>query len=310
MTEQVQLPPLSSLVQSPSKNTKESSTRILAITNGDGELIENGGISKNGDLSFVGSAEPNQTAEILDKGVPVHPPVNVDNHGHYSAFLPGQTMGEHAYSVRTSDGKESEVWFISMDVPVVAHIQWVTGPDGVPIHSGGSTVHSSLSFVGQGVAFQTVDLLDRGELLQTLNVDGNNHWSALVENVSEGNHEYTVRGEGGDVSAPWRIRVNKPAELTVQFVIGASFRLIGNHEPTTDKKLTLVGTAIPGESGFIVDYERDLVPFVADQNGVYTATIEGLAEKVHTFRAKSDQGRVSMPWAIRVVGSKARHTGS
>ncbi|MHC8331017.1 hypothetical protein [Pseudomonas sp. LB3P25] len=310
MTEQVHLPELRSLVQSPSKNTQESRTEILAVTNGDGELIENGGTSKNGELSFVGSAEPNQTAEVLDWGIPVHDPVNVDSFGHYSAFLPNQRWGEREYSVRTSDGQESALWRIFLDVPVLAEIQWVTGPDGVPIESGGSTVHSALSFVGQGVAFQTVDLLDNGELLQTLNVDGNNHWNALVENVSEGDHDYTIRGKGGEVSAPWRIRVTKPAELTVQFVIGASFQLIGNHEPTTDKKLTLVGTANPGESGFIVDYERELVPFVADQNGVYTATIEGLAEKVHTFRAKSNQGRVSMPWAIRVVASKARRAGS
>ena len=202
------------------------------------------------------------------------------------------------------------MWHIFVDVPVLAEIQWVAGPDGVPIESGGSTLHSALSFVGLGMAFQAVDLLDKGVLLQTLNVDGNNHWSALVENVSEGIHEYTVRGQDGEESAPWRIRVTKPAELTVQFVIGGSFQLIGNHEPTTDKKVTLVGTANPGESGFIVDYERELVSFVADQNGVYTATIEGLAEKVHTFRAKSDQGRVSTPWAIRVVASKARHNGS
>lgn len=310
MTEQVQLPKLGSLVKSPRKKTQEGPTRILAVTNGDGELIENGGISKNGELSFVGSAEPNQTAEILDWGIPAHSPVTVDNNGHFSAFLPDQTWGPHAYSVLTADGEVSNTYSIYIDVPIHAYIQWIAGPDGVPIDSNGSTVHNSLSFVGQGAAFETVDLLDNGELLQTLNVDGNNHWSALVENVSEGNHEYTVRGEGGEVSAPWRIRVNKPAELSVQFVIGESFQLIGNHEPTTDKKLTLVGTANPGESGFIVDYERELVPFVADQNGVYMATIEGLAEKVHTFRAKSDQGRVSMPWAIRVVASKARRAGS
>ncbi|MHC8384007.1 hypothetical protein [Pseudomonas sp. LB3P14] len=310
MTEQVKLPQLRSLVQSSSKNTRESRTLILAVTNGDGELIESGGTSKNGDLSFVGAAEPDQTAEVLDRGVPVHPPVNVDNLGHYSAFLPKQTFGEHEYSVRTSDGQESAVWHIFMDVPELAEIQWVAGPDGVPIESNKSTVHRALSFVGWGPALQTVDLLDCGELLQTLNVDGNNHWSALAENVSEGLHDFTVRGEDGEESAPWKILVTKQAELSVQFVIGASFQLIGNHESTTDKKLTLVGTANPGESGFIVDYERDLVPFVADKNGVFTATIECLEAKVHTFRAKSDQGRVSTPWAIRVVASKSRHTGS
>lgn len=307
MNDQVTLSEPRILVQPLGKRTSHTGTQILSITNGYGEPIEPGGISTNGDLSFVGAASPDQQAQILDRGVPAHIPVNVDEAGHFSAFLPGQRYGDHEFSVRTTDGQESALWPVFVDVHEEASIEWIAGPDGELIYNGATTLHNELSFVGQGIADQSVDLLDNGVILQTLNVDEGRHWSALVKDLSTGSHNFTVRGRQGEESSPWRVLIKKPAPLSIQFVIGkGSFQLIGNHESTVDRTVTLVGTANPGETGGIVDYHNELVPFAADQNGVYTATIEGLEEnRVHTFRLKSDMGRLSTPWAIRVIASQA-----
>lgn len=306
MTDQEKLPNQRTLVSSLNKTAKAGWTQIQTIINGEDELIDNGGSSTNPNLSFVGRAMPDQYAQILDNGVACQPPSWVDSNHHFSAYLPDQTPGEHAYSAETPDGQVSDVWHVFIGRPSSSDIDWVTGPDGVPIEREGATLHTSLSFVGRGVADQMVDLLDNGELIQSLYIDNNQHWSALVEDLSLGRHEFKVRGQDGVVSIPWAIEVKKPAPLGIQFVIGSSVQLIGNHEQTTDTKVTLVGTANPGERGLVVDYENDLVAFEADQNGVFTATIFDLSQKVHTFRVKTDSGRISLPWVIRVIPAKAR----
>lgn len=287
-----------------SNHTKRTGTQILTIINGEGQSIENGGVSYNADLSFTGSAGPNQNAEILDWGVPAHHPVSVDVGGHFSAFLADQQPGPHDYSVRTSDGRESSPWQVLVEVSATLKIESVRGPDGEPIENGASTPHNHLSFVGRGIANQTVDLLDNGVPLQTLNVDSTGHWSAHVDGLPTGSHEFTAR-QADQESAPWQILLRKPAPLSIQFAFGKpGFQLIANQGSTSDTAVTLVGTANPFEHGWIVDYDNKLVYVGADENGVYKATIENLAEKFHTFRFKSDQDRLSNTWTVRVITSR------
>lgn len=303
MNEQVKFSEEQPWVQS-SNHMKRTGTQILTITNGEGVAIENGGVSYNADLSFTGSASPNQKAEILDWGVPAHHPVSVDERGHFSALLADQPPGPHEYSVRTSDGRESSPWQVLVNVSATLKIESVKGPDDEPIENGASTPHNHLRFVGWGIPNQTVDLFDNGELLQTLNVDNTGHWSALVEGLPTGSHEFTAR-QAEQESAPWQILLRKPAPLSIQFAFGKpGFQLIANQGSTSDTTVTLVGTANPFERGWIVDYDNKLVYVIADENGLYNATIENLAEKFHTFRFESDRNRFSNTWTVRVITSK------
>ncbi|RON69497.1 hypothetical protein [Pseudomonas fluorescens] len=303
MNEQVKFSAEQPRAQS-SKHTKRTGTQILTIINGEGQNIENGDVSYNADLSFTGSAGPNQTAEIRDWGVPAHHPVSVDASGHFSALLLDQPPGLHDYSVRTSDGRESSPWQVLVKVSATLKIESVRGPDGEPIENGASTTHNHLSFVGLGMPNQTVDLSDNGERLQTVNVDSTGHWSALVEGLPTGSHEFTAR-QADQESAPWQILLRKPAPLSIQFAFSKpGFQLIADQGSTSDTAVTLVGTANPFERGWIVDYNSELVYVAADENGVYNATIENLAEKFHTFRFKSDQDRVSNTWTVRVITSR------
>ncbi|WP_409315640.1 hypothetical protein [Pseudomonas sp. KCJK9016] len=305
MTDQEKLPQQRTLVQGPDSKALLSQTGIESVTNGNGELLENGGISTNADLSFVGFAAPNQTAQLFDNGAPAHSPVNVDRNGHFSLIVTDQQNGPHEYTVHTSDGHVSEPFTVHMHLPARASIFWVNGPDGVVIENGGSTTFVDLSFVGEGEPNQTVNLLDNGILVATLNIDANAHWSAVLNGVAPGQHDFTVVGQDGVESPPWSIEIKPSVLLSIQFLLGESGQLIGNHEQTTDTSLTVVGTANPGEKGKIVDYENDLAPFTADSIGIYTAKISNLAEKVHTIRAITDGGRISSPRAFRVVAAKA-----
>ncbi|MFG6202848.1 hypothetical protein [Pseudomonas retamae] len=287
-------------------NAELEATRILSIVNGDDLFIPPDGITTNGDLKFVGAAKPNQFAEILDHDIPVHDPVTVDDTGHFSAKLLDQKRGLHVYSVKTTDGQQSAPWNINVEVHETVSIDSVYGPDGTLIGNGKDTHHNELNFIGVGSPGKVVELVNNGTVLKLLNVGADGHWSANLKDLNTGTQNFIARETDGQQSSPWRVLIKQPAPISIQFVIGnESFQLIGNHEPTTDRKVTLVGTANPGETGWIVDYKRDLVPFAANDQGVYFATIEGLEENgFHTFRLRSDLGRLSWPWAIKVIPSK------
>ncbi|MFJ4543466.1 hypothetical protein ACIP1X_07680 [Pseudomonas sp. NPDC088885] len=301
MTDQERLPDPRTLISSLDKIAKVSSTRIESITNGKGEPIDNGGVTDNSDLSFVGSAQPSQYAQILDHGVGTHPAVWVDENGHFSAFLPNETSGEHAYTVQTMDGHKSDVWRVFIGKATEADIDSVNDSNGNLIERGGFTWDTELNFVGFGVSHTKVKLYDNGNYLQTLNVDGNRHWSALVQDLVTGLHQFTVLGPDGILSRPWVTEVKESAPLAIQFVIDSNFKLLGNHEKTKATTVTFVGTANPNEKGFLADYDNDVASIQADSNGVFIVTAHDLAKKVHTFRIRTYENRVSAPWIVRVV---------
>jgi hypothetical protein len=305
MNDQVTLSEQRTAVNNPDKRTNTIPV-ITTIKNGNGEYIESGGTSKSPHLIIDGIVAPVQKVELLRHSIPIGDPVIADGGGNVRFYLANQERGFHEYRLRNSENNVSAGYAVFVDVEEKASISYVTDPEGNLIESGGSTLHSSLSFVGRGVAGTKVKLLVNGKEEQELNVDNRSHWSALVESLVPGSHEFVARGENSQ-SDPWNIRIKEPAPLSIQFILGKSLQLIGNHESTTDRSVTFVGTANPGEDGCIVDYQGDRVAFAANDQGVYCVTIDGLeANRVHTFRLRSAQGRLSAPWAIRVVSSKLR----
>ncbi|KHA73413.1 hypothetical protein NZ35_09565 [Pseudomonas chlororaphis] len=282
---------------------------IKTIKNGNGEYIEPGGTSKSPHLIIDGIVAPVQKVELLRHSIPIGDPVIADGGGNVRFYLANQERGFHEYRLRSSENNVSAGYAVFVDVEEKASISYVTDPEGHLIESGGSTLHSSLSFVGRGVAGTKVKLLVNGKEEQELNVDDRSHWSALVESLVPGSHEFVARGENSQ-SDPWNILIRESTPISIQFVLGnENFQLIGNHEPTTDRSVTLVGTANPGETGCVVDYHGKLEPFTANQYGFYYVTIENLeANLAHTFRLRSDLygNRLSEPWAIKVVSSKLR----
>lgn len=208
--------------------------------------------------------------------------------------------------MKTTDGQVSAPYTVHVVAPEHARISWISDTNGNVIDNGGSTTSVDLNFEGRGEPNSGVTLKDKGVPVGILNVPGDGGGSAALKGLPTGTHVFTVAGTTGVESEPWVVVIVDSVTLTIQFLLGESGKLIGNHEQTTDTSLTVVGTANPGEEGKIVDYQSDLVRFKADSNGVYTARISNLAEKAHTIRAITDDGRISSPWAFRVVPAKAR----
>ncbi|WP_456021188.1 hypothetical protein [Pseudomonas protegens] len=282
--------------------------RILSITNGDGTPIPPDGTTTNGHLTIVGEATPNQQVEVLTDGFPEVDPYDVDADGHFTAHQLNQKRGRHRYIARASDGQESAAWTVDVDVSATTMINWVVDPNGYLVESGQHTFYDELTLHGRGTPNKITEIVNNGTVVKVVENDQYGVWNTTLKDLGTGTQHFISREPNGQQSAIWRVLIKQSAPISIQFVFGnESFQLIGNQETTTDKSVVLVGTANPGETGWIVDYERDLERFTANENGLYFVKINGLKDNhVHTFRVKSDKGRLSAPWAIRVVSSKLR----
>ncbi|MDR7053951.1 hypothetical protein J2W70_001301 [Pseudomonas koreensis] len=291
-------------------NADPVAPRIQEVTDSYDKVIENGGRTKSAHLLFKGSATANVQAVIEDKDFPESYPFYIDAKGHFEARLFPQKRGLHEYTVRTLDGQsqKSEKWIVDVDVSDTVSIEELTDTNGTLILDGEHTHSSKLDFIGKGTPDKPVDLMNNGIVLQQLNVDSDGHWSAKVEGLKPGTQNFSARELNGPQTSPWRVQIKEPTPISIQFVMGIpSFQLIDNHQRTTDRSVVLVGTALPGETGWIADYSGDLVRFAANEHGVYYAAITDLEpNKVHTFRLRSDTGRVSTPWVVHVVWSNPR----
>ncbi|KAB2525768.1 hypothetical protein BJN42_15270 [Pseudomonas koreensis] len=280
---------------------------IREVTNGKGESIPNGGISNDSKLKISGSGLAGEAVHISDAGRPVAV-VSADVQGNFIVALANLQAGQHTYVARSADGVVSPQWTVTVAIDVLNApvIETVYEPDGKIVPDGQSTFHDELNFIGQGIPGRIVELLNNGTVIRLLNIDSDGHWSANVSGLQPGIQRFVARDPNGHESSSWQVEVIKPTALTIKFVLGQErFQEIGNQGVTTDRSVTITGTGIPGETGWIVDYQNNLVNFVVDEHGVYSATITDLAvNHVHTFRCKSDSGRLSAPWAIRVTSSE------
>jgi hypothetical protein len=310
MNDQVAIPNHVTSANISKVNADRVAPKIEKVTDSYDKAIENGGTTKSALLLFKGSATANVQAVIEENDFPASYPFDIDANGHFEGHLFAQKRGLHEYTVRTLDGQsqKSEKWIVDVDVSDTVSIDWITDTNGVLIHDGEHTLFSELHFIGTGTPDKPVDLMNHDIVLQQLNVDSRGHWSAKVEGLKPGTQNFSARELNGPQSSPWRVHVKEPTPLSIQFVMGnPSFQLIDNHQRTTDRSVVLVGTALPGETGWIVDYYHDLVSFTANEHGVYYATITDLKpNRVHTLRLRSDTGRVSTPWVVHVVSSNRR----
>ncbi|CAH0207640.1 hypothetical protein SRABI89_01907 [Pseudomonas koreensis] len=280
---------------------------IREVTNGKGESIPNGGISNDSKLKISGSGLAGEPVHISDAGRPVAV-VSADVQGNFIVALANLQAGQHTYVARSADGVVSPQWTVTVAIDVLNApvIETVYEPDGKIVPDGQSPFHDELNFIGQGIPGRIVELLNNDTVIRLLNIDSDGHWSANVSGLQPGIQRFVARDPNGHESSSWQVEVIKPTALTIKFVLGQErFQEIGNQGVTTDRSVTITGTGIPGETGWIVDYQNNLVNFVVDEHGVYSATITDLAvNHVHTFRCKSDSGRLSAPWAIRVTSSE------
>ncbi|MHC8346217.1 hypothetical protein [Pseudomonas sp. RT6P73] len=265
------------------------------VTDSKHQMIEDGGITTDRSLRLYGKADPkNKIVELFDLGCMKAYAVLNEN-GDWEVQLDDVEYGHHAYQMVTPDGQVSGIWTVIVNATVIESVSDSKGN----IPHFGSTTETSLSFVGSAKGDQKLSLYDSGELKATVNVV-NNHWSARLDGLSVGPHEFEAISEDESRSKSRVIFViaETPSIVSVKDSAG---KPLGNGDSTSESSVTLDGHAAPNEEGRLVDYNGTLQHFVTNQYGHWSVQVEGLAVAVHTFRVVMTGGLTSTPWIVRVI---------
>lgn len=305
MTDQEKLSGKLTGVDASGKRTSSVAPYILKLTDLKNNYIASGSVVEISDFILHGSASPGENVEIRDRGISVASvPVNID--GDLAYVLHEQHGGFHEYTIVDREGRESRSWEVIVDYATQTYIESVKGPDGEPIADGSSTSHTTLYFLGRGVPGHVVEVTSDGTAVRLVTVDDGRHWSANLTDLKPGRHDFTARELNGKESPPWRIEIEKPALLSIQFGLGqGNYQLIKDGETTNQTSVLLVGTAKPNEEGKILSDVHGPVDFQANGFGIINAIVEDLAPGYsYTFVCRSGADRTSEPFTIKVASSE------
>lgn len=279
---------------------KASAPVIVEVVNSLGQIIENGGVTDDGNLRFSGTADlNNEVVELFDGGA-FKAVANLDENGYWHVQLDEVEDGLHEYQVMTSDGQSSSIWAVIVEASQGTLIEYVHDSKGF-VPNFGKTTNTSLSFVGSAKANQRLRLFDNALLTATVNVDANRHWSARLDGLSAGMHEFMAVSDEGKRSEPWVVTVLAKIDPKILLVKNSMGEPIGNGGSTTGTSVMLEGQATPGEVGRLVDYSDTLAEFVTDASGAWFVQVKDLAVAFHTFRVVMVSGLTSEPWVVRVI---------
>ena len=230
--------------------------------------ITSGDTTDDSTPTFSGTAEPNTTLIIFDRGVEIHR-VPVDAAGNWS-FTPAPALanGPHSFSTVVVDAagnrspESAPIDFIVDTSAVVISIDQVTdnvGPNQGPLASGSVTDDTTPTLSGQATPGSTVNIYLNGALLQAdVPVNAAGQWEYTVNPaLGEGNHAFsaTVVTPGGGESAPTsdfnlEIDVTASAAPTIDGVtddVGSIQGPVADGSTTDDTTPTLSGSGVPGD---------------------------------------------------------------
>ena len=279
---------------------KASAPMIVEVVDSRGQIIENGGVTDDRSLRFSGTADlHNEVVELFDGGA-LKAVTRLNENGDWHVQLDEVEDGLHEYQVMTSDGQSSPIWTVIVEASQGTLIEYIQDSKGV-VPNHGITTDTSLSFVGSARANQRLKLFDRSELRATVNVDANRHWSARLDGLNSGTHEFLAVSDDGKGSAPWVVTVMPEITPKILLVKDSMGHPIGNGGSTTGTSVTLEGRATSGAAGQLVDYSGTLEEFVTNASGAWSVQVKDLAVAFHTFRVVMGSGLTSEPWVVRVI---------
>jgi hypothetical protein len=188
----------------------------------------------------------------------------------------------------------------SIATPLAA--PWITAViDGVgnSIPNNGTTQDTELTLSGEGLPGGVVTILDNGDVIGRPSVTVAGTWEISVT-VALGPHSFTARAADGTVSVPWVITVISAAvKPTIDSIVDSKGVAIPQGSSTSDKNVTLIGTAEPDSTVEIKDdatsWGTELAP-----GGAWTKALAGLASGPHSMTAITSAG-ASDVWPFTIL---------
>jgi len=224
--------------------------------------------------------------------------------------LPGWVLPAGAHDLSATqksaagvESAQSNHWSVTIDtsVPAKPVISGLTDDAGLPIVAGSTTtdVHPNVS--GTGKAGDIITVYDGTKALGSVTVDINGKWTLKTPDLSTGTHdvyaiETNLAGTPSTQSDHRSIVITAPlAGLapTISYIdsVDSNNKLLSelteSGGTTTSTRLSIMGFATPGatvtlhDAGVLVYDAVNYSSFVANSNGLWTATVFNLAPGAH-----------------------------
>ncbi|MBT2372762.1 Ig-like domain-containing protein, partial [Pseudomonas fluorescens] len=193
-----------------------SAPSITAIldTHGASQIVNNGGSMDDPAPSLRGRGEPGSIVTIYDNGQVLGQTL-VDKAGGWSLqvffFDTLIEPGEHAFTVVNEAGEGSEPFHVTVTAMEVAQPIITSAYDNVgetgTIISDGNTDDDTPTFTGKGEPGTYVYLYEDNQVVSRALADADGNWTIDSNQLSSGEHVFTVRAHGGEHSEPFVLNV-------------------------------------------------------------------------------------------------------
>ncbi|EIM17077.1 Ig-like domain-containing protein [Pseudomonas chlororaphis] len=195
--------------------------------------------------------------------------------------------------------------------PEIGQILDNVGDQQGAIQPGQSTDDNTPTITGTGEPGSTIEIIDNGNVIGEVVVDGNGNWEFTPAPLPDGGHVITVRPEGGNESGGVEIIIDTqaPGQVSIDGVtddFGPKTGAVAHQGQTDDNTPTLNGRAEPGSLVSIYDRGQLLGTTQADANGQWVFTPAALADGEHHFTATATDaaGNIGLPSELYAVTIK------
>ncbi|MCE9650505.1 MAG: hypothetical protein K8R18_12860 [Parvibaculum sp.] len=246
-------------------------------------------------ITFSGAAEAGMTVNVYWGATIVASGV-ADVDGHWSATSTALDDGYYSFSARAADaagnlGTPSDPMIVAVDTtpPAAPAISGYSSDTGVA--GDGLTSDKTLTLSGTAVLGTTVSVYDGATLLGSVPVNAGT-WSFTTAALDDGAHDFTAKaidaaGNASDASTALTVTVDATPPATPAITAFSNDTGISGDGQTSDKTLTLTGTAGAGETVNVYDNGTLVASGVADIDGHWQATTDALSDGVHYLTART-----------------------
>jgi methionine-rich copper-binding protein CopC len=252
--------------------------------------------------TFEGFGTPGDTINIYVDGV-LAGSTTVDVNGNWSITANSIADGVHQVTSQAVDpaGNAS-----AQSTPLVLTID-TTAPNA-PIFTtpSGPTSNSQPPISGTGEPGSIINLYDGPSLVGTAIVNGDGTWSITPTSpLADGTHTFTSTATDGagnvsPTSSPINITIDTVNPLPPVVVSVSQDTGDPSDKITSDKTLTITGTAEPGSTITLYDGITNIGTVVVGPDGTYSVTTSALSDGSHPLSITSTDaaGNISQPVGI------------
>ncbi|WP_367084905.1 hypothetical protein ABV589_03540 [Pseudomonas sp. HOU2] len=286
---------------------------ITAAHDSNGQPISNGGNTVDRTVHLTGTANTFLEVEIYDGAISTGKKVRANDKGEWTVELTGLTIARHDYKAKAlyGSGTESGVWAVNVVAAAAPTITSVQDESKWDIPDYGYTVHTNIMLEGFAPDGQKVEVF-LGSISKGLAEAGpDSIWNHTVSGLTL-NVLHTLKAVGQYTNNPtsnlWRVTALNGVRPAITAAHDSKGQPISNGGNTVDHTVHLTGTANTFLEVEIFDGSSSTGKKArADDKGIWTVELTGLAIARHDYKAKAlyGDGTESEVWTLTVTDSAA-----